>query len=304
MDLNALRERHVIPGSVDISAGNGGLPLVTVTTPVSTAEVYLHGAHVTRFGRNGEKPLLFVSSKSHFAPGKAIRGGVPLIFPWFGPNAADPSLPAHGFARTRAWELASTARDADGSVTLRLTLAPDAGSRKLWPHEFLLTLAVTVGASLRMALEVRNTGDQPFRFEEAFHTYLAVSDVQRVQIDGLAGRAYLDKTDAGARKVQKESPFGITGETDRLYLDTPDTVLITDPAGSPAGGPRVVVVSKENAGSTVVWNPWIAKAIAMSDFGDQEWPEMLCIETANAASNAVTLGPGQSHVMSSTVGMA
>jgi glucose-6-phosphate 1-epimerase len=304
MDLTALRNRLQLPASVKLNEGQGGLPLLTITTPVSAAEVYLHGAHVAQFTPKDERPLLFVSKKSHFAAGKPIRGGVPIIFPWFGPNAANPSHPAHGFARTRSWDVASVMANGDGAVAVRLTLAPDATSRQLWPHEFALAFTVTVGRTLHMAMEVRNVGDQPFQFEEALHTYLAVSDVRKVKIAGLAGRDYLDKPDGAARKTQRESPFGITGETDRVYLDTPDTVVVTDPGGSPTGGPRVLSVAKEGSATTVVWNPWIAKAAAMADFGDDEWPEMLCIETANAASNAVTLAPGQTHVMTSAVGLA
>lgn len=304
MDLNTLRQRFAIPGSVDVAEGRGGLPRLSVTTPAAAAEIYLHGGHVTQFVPAGGRPIMFVSGKSHFADGKPIRGGVPVIFPWFGPNAADPALPAHGFVRARRWELAAVDRAADGAVTVRLTAGPDAQSREMWPREFALGYTVTVGRSLSMALAVRNTGEKPFRFEAALHTYLAVSDVRTVRVDGLAGREYLDKTAGGARRTQTESPFGITGETDRLYLNTPDTVTVTDPAGAAAGQPRAINVSKQGSASTVVWNPWIAKAAALSDFGDDEWPHMLCVETANAADNALTLGPGEQHVMTQVVAVA
>jgi D-hexose-6-phosphate mutarotase len=292
-----------LPKGVTLVEGKGGLPMLAIDSPLATAEIYLHGAHVAQFTPRGKKPLMFISQKSHFADGKPIRGGVPLIFPWFGPNGANPSLPAHGFARTRRWELADVAADADGAIRARLTLSPDDASRHMWPHEFALAFTVTVGARLRMELQVTNTDTTPFTFEEALHTYLAVNDVRNVSIDGLANREYLDKTDRGERKTQRESPFGIAGETDRVYLNTPDTVVVTDPAGSRLNGPRLISVSKKNSGATVVWNPWIAKAIAMADFGDEEWPQMLCIETANAASHAVTLEPGKSHVMTADIGL-
>ena len=303
MDLNTLRQRFTIPGAVEVNEGPGGLPRVLVTTPAASAEVYLHGAHVTRFEPAGEQPVLFVSGRSHFAEGKPIRGGVPVIFPWFGPNAADPALPAHGFVRTRRWELAAAEQEPDGTIALRLTAGPDGRTREMWPREFALAFTVRVGRSLSMSLGVRNADDKPFRFEAALHTYLAVSDVRRVAIDGLGGREYLDKTAGGARRRQADGPFGIAGETDRLYLNTPDTVVVTDPAGSPAGGPRVIAVSKQGSASTVVWNPWIAKAAALPDFGDDEWPGMLCVETANAAENALTLDPGRSHVMTQVVAL-
>lgn len=304
MDLTALRDRFAIPGSVDVVAGNGGLPAVAVTTPLATAEVYLHGAHVTAFVPAGEPPVLFVSKQSHFADGKAIRGGVPVIFPWFGPNATNPALPAHGLVRAKAWALAATEKGADGSVVVRLTTRSDHATRQLWPHDFELVYTVTVGRTLRLDLEVRNTGPTPFDFEEALHTYLTVVDVRNVRVGGLAGREYIDKTDRATHKTQAESPFGITGETDRVYLDTRDTVTVTDLAGSAAAGPRVLAVTKEHSAATVVWNPWIAKAAALSDFGDDEWPHMLCIETANAGKHAVTLKPGQSHTMTAGIGLA
>jgi glucose-6-phosphate 1-epimerase len=304
MDPTAFSDRYAIPGSVALFTGNGGLPALAITTPASTAEVYLHGAHVTQFTPAGDRPLLFVSKQSLFADGKAIRGGVPVIFPWFGPHPTDPTLQAHGLVRARAWDLTSTHKRPDGSVAVRLTLGPDHGTRQLWPHEFEVAYTVVVGRTLRLELEVRNTGKSSFRFEEALHTYLTVSDVRRAKINGLGGREFIDKTDRATRKTQTESPFGITGETDRVYLDTVDTVTVTDPTGSATGGPRVLAVTKENSASTVVWNPWIAKAASLSDFGDDEWPQMLCVETANAGGNAVTLEPGRSHVMAAGVGVA
>jgi glucose-6-phosphate 1-epimerase len=305
MDLNALRDRFAIPGSVDLITANGGLPAVRITTPVATAEVYLHGAHVTKFVPVGETPVLFVSGRSLFADGKAIRGGVPVIFPWFGPHPTDPKIAAHGLVRARAWQLATADKKPDGSVAVRLTFSSDIRTRAVWPHEFELTYTVTVGRTLGLELAVQNTGDAPFQFEEALHTYLTLADVRQAKVDGLAGRTYIDKTDKAARKVQTESPFGITGETDRVYLDTPDTVTVADPAGSTADGrPRVLAVTKQNSAVTVVWNPWVAKAAALSDFGDDEWPGMICVETANAADSAVTLAAGQTHRMTAGIGLA
>ncbi|HEX8911402.1 MAG TPA: D-hexose-6-phosphate mutarotase [Humisphaera sp.] len=298
MPLATLQDRFRVPGLIDVLPGDGDLPVVRLTTPLGSADVFLHGAHVARFAPAGERPLLFVSRKSHFTSGKPIRGGLPVIFPWFGPNTADPSLPAHGFARNLPWDLTRAERLPDGRATIDLKLVPDHATREIWPREFELGMTVTVGRTLEVAMTVRNTGDRPFRFEQALHTYLAVSDVRRVTIDGLGGREFLDKTDGGARKTQPPGPFQITGETDRLYVNTPDTVVVTDPAGSAAGGPRVIAVSKQGSGSTVVWNPWIAKAAAMPDFGDDEWPGMLCVETANAADNALSLEPGEAHTMS------
>jgi glucose-6-phosphate 1-epimerase len=296
-NVNDLNSRFGVPGVVTIDAGKNDMPRVRVTSPAAEAEIYLHGAHVTHFQPRGHKPVLFMSAASHFDPAKAIRGGVPLIFPWFGPNAADPKAPQHGFARSQSWARADVTHDADGAgVVVRFTLAPTDASRKHWPHEFTATFTVSVGKALDMALEVVNTSAGAFRYEEALHTYLAVGDIRRTTVDGLAGRTFIDKVDKAARKQQPPGPFGITGETDRVYLDTPDTVTVNDAANG-----RTLVVSKSGSASTVVWNPWVDKAKAMADFGDDEWPGMLCVETANAADNAVTLTPGARHTMRATV---
>jgi D-hexose-6-phosphate mutarotase len=295
-NVNELNARFGVPGVVTIDAGKNGMPRVHVTAPAAEAEIYLHGAHLTQFTPSGHKPVLFVSADSHFDPSKAIRGGVPLIFPWFGPKADDPKAQMHGFARNQSWTLGEVTHGADGTVVVGLTLGPTQRSRKLWPHDFAATFTVAVGGALDMALEVVNTSAAPFQYEEALHTYLAIGDIKRTTIDGLGGRTFLDKTEHAKRKTQPPGPFTITGETDRVYLDTADMVTVAD-----AGNGRKLVVSKTGSASTVVWNPWIAKAKAMSDFGDDEWPGMLCIETANAADNAVKLAPGARHTMRSTI---
>jgi len=290
MNVEQLQSRFTVPG-VSFAPGQGGLPRVTISTPAADAQVYLHGAHVTHFQTRGARPLLFLSGKSHFAAGKAIRGGIPIIFPWFGNHPTNSAAPAHGFARTLPWEVAAVQRKGD-AVSVTLALSASEATRKWFPFAFTARYTVTVGTSLDLALEVRNDATEPIQYEEALHTYLAVADVRAVRIDGLAGRPFIDKVDGFRKKSQPPGPVQITGETDRVYLDTSDTVTIPDP-----GLQRRILVSKEGSRSTVVWNPWTEKAKEMSDFGPDEWPRMLCIETANAADNKVSLSPGQSHTM-------
>lgn len=299
-NLDDLRKQFYAPG-VTFEPGEGGLVRAAISTDAAEAHVYLHGAHVTRFQPRGKADVLFMSGKSLFAPGKAIRGGVPLIFPWFGAKAGDPSAPAHGLVRTAAWAVHCVTAAGEGAhrvIRLTFALKSDAATKARWPHDFELFYSVTIGHTLQLELDVRNPAgsSQPFTFEEALHTYLVVGDVRKVAIDGLSGRTFLDKPDGFKRKVQPPGPFGINAETDRVYLDTPDTVTVNDPVGS-----RVLSVSKENSAATVVWNPWIAKAKAMSDFGDDEWPLMLCVETANVDANAVMLAPAHSHAMRAVI---
>ncbi len=295
-NVSELNSRFGVPGVVTIDTGNGGLPRVRVTSELAEAEVYLHGAHVTRFQPRGHKPVLFMSAESLFDPSKPIRGGVPLIFPWFGPNAANPKFPAHGFARTSLWSIRELKHEKSGDVVITLSLGSSETSRGYFPHDFAATFTITVGKALDMALEVVNTSKGEFTYEDAFHTYLVVGDVHKTKIDGLAGRTFVDKVDKSARKTQPAGAFGIVGETDRVYLDTSDTVTVDD-----TGNGRKIVVSKSGSASTIVWNPWIAKSKAMADFGDDEWPGMLCIETANAAENAVKLAAGAKHVTRGTI---
>jgi D-hexose-6-phosphate mutarotase len=287
-----------IPG-VTFHDTPGGLVRISIATPLATAEVYLQGAHIARYQPAGAAPVLFLSEKTHLAQGKAIRGGVPIIFPWFGARAGHPGSPAHGFARTMEWELESLVRRNNGDIHLVLRLSTTTTTLAQWPHEFTLRHRITIGAQLHLALEVENSGDAPFTFEEALHTYFTVGDVRSSGVTGLENTSYLDKVDAGQRKREGSEPIRFNGETDRVYLDTTTTCTIHDPVLA-----RRIVVEKTGSDTTVVWNPWIPKAKAMADFGDDEWPAMLCIETTNAAENLITLLPKSTHTMTATVSIA
>lgn len=291
-----------IPEALRFEAGQGGLIRAALTAGGAEAHVYLHGAHVTHFQPANEPPVLFLSQKSRFETGKAIRGGVPICFPWFGPKADDPKAAMHGLARDRNWKFKTVERLPDGSVTAVLILKWSPALLNLWPHRFTATHAITLdarGDRLTMEFAVKNLNAPdapPLSFEAALHTYLAVSDVRGATITGLENTTYIDKTDGFARKPQDGNPITIAGETDRVYLNTATTSTVHDP-----GLGRRLIVEKVNSSSTVVWNPWINKAKAMADFGDDEWPGMVCIETANVGENAVTIKPKTSHSMKAVV---
>jgi D-hexose-6-phosphate mutarotase len=272
------------------------LPKIALSNPDSTASLYLNGSHVSSWIPKGQKDVLFMSGASQFTPGKAIRGGVPIIFPWFGPRHGDPKSPAHGFARTMNWNVVGCDKRPDGACAMGLELASNDITRAIWPNDFVLRFTVAADKKLTMSLSVSNTGNAPFSFEEAMHTYLAVGDVRKSKITGLSGIEYIDKVDNFAHKKQGTEPIVITGETDRVYLNTRSTCIVEDSAWG-----RKLSVAKENSDATVVWNPWIAKAKAMADFGDDEWPGMVCVETCNVADHAITLEPGKSHVMTAIV---
>lgn len=271
--------------------GEGGLTRARITGPGADAHVYLHGAHVTHFQPRGEKPVLWMSERSRFDPDHPIRGGVPICFPWFGPREGDPAAPIHGFARLRTWKIRSAGVGEDGAVELVLSMLWSPRSLEVWGGAFEIVHRIRVGRSLGMTLEATNHGRSPMRYEEAMHTYLAVGDVKQVRITGLGGTPYLDKTRAMAREVQPPGDVRIVAETDRVYAPATGRVTVHDPVLG-----RAIHVDKRGSRSTVLWNPWVEKAERMEDFGDEEWPGMLCVETANTMENAVVLEYGQTHV--------
>jgi glucose-6-phosphate 1-epimerase len=288
--------RTELPSSVVLETGAGGLPRLRIGTAAASAEIYLHGAHVTAWTPAGHVPVLWLSRASHYAPDKAIRGGVPICFPWFAAHASDATAPAHGFARVLDWTLVDAAENA-GDVTLALRLADSPATRSsAWPHRFQAHYRVTAGEALTLSLEVTNTGDEDLSYEEALHTYYAVGDVRRVAVTGLEGASYLDRLGGPQPLRQPAEPVRFDGETDRIFLDTEASTTIEDPVLS-----RTVTTGKAGSRSTVVWNPWTAKSRDMTDFGDQEWTTMCCVETCNVRDARVRLQPGGRHTTSATI---
>jgi D-hexose-6-phosphate mutarotase len=281
--ISELLRKHEIPGRVTLATGNGGLPKLEIKTDRSTAEIYPHGAHVTDFQKNGEPPLLFMSQASQFVDGKPIRGGVPIVFPWFGPREG---VPAHGFARLVSWDLRAASLTPSGAVKLSFDLPESAA--KSYDVNARVSHVVTVDDQLTMELIVTNTAASGnFVFENCFHTYFAVSGIDAVSITGLKGAPYLDRLDSTALKSESADAIRIRSEVDRTYVNAAGPVEIQD-----ATLRRVIRVEKSGSASTVVWNPWVAKAKAMADFGDEEFRQMVCVESGNVAQNKIALAPG------------
>lgn len=293
--IEALHRRFGKEGLAEVVAGKGGLPKVQITSPAGTAEIYLYGAHVTRWCPAGEQEVLFVSEASDWAPGKAIRGGIPICFPWFGPKAGDASAPNHGFARLREWRLDSLTALDDGGVTMVCVLESDAATQALWPHTFCAAYRITVGKTLRLELTVINNGTAPLRFEEALHTYFSVGQIAQVRIQGLDQTSYLDKNDQFRAKRQVGDLY-FEGPVDHVYLHTGEPVDIIDP-----GLRRRVRTEKQHSTNTVTWNPWQEGAAALRDFGDDEWRHMVCVEGSNVMDAAIVLGPGEEHSLRVTL---
>jgi len=296
--IKALNAQFALGEQLRFQEGKNGLPVARIDNELATAEVYLHGAHITAFQAQGCEPVLWMSPLAQFQNDKAIRGGVPVIWPWFGPHATDNDKPQHGFARTTEWQVNATKALADGSTQLQLGLSDTPTTRALWPFTFELSLTITVGAELHIELTSRNTGEQPFIVGVALHSYFCVGDIAHVHVDGLQDCHYIDQLD-GNQVKQQNDVVRIAQEVDRIYTDTDATCVIHDEKQS-----RHIHVKKSGSRSTVVWNPWAEKAKVMGDFSDAGYQQMLCIETANAADDVRTLKPGETHTLSQTVAVS
>jgi glucose-6-phosphate 1-epimerase len=292
-----LDSRFGIAGRAQILTDQGGLPKVRVTAPQSSGEMHLHGAQVTSWIPADAEEVLFLSRHARWEEGKAIRGGIPICFPWFRAKADNPQAPAHGVVRTRVWTLESIEHNAAG-VAVTMSIESDPGTRQLWPADFRALQRVTFGRALKLEFTVRNTDASPFRFEEALHTYYRVGDVRKVRIHGLDGVAYLDNTDANKQKRQKGDVV-ISATADSAYGNTQSILELLDPVLH-----RQIQIVKQNSRSTVIWNPWAEGAREMSDLGAEEWQQMLCAEASNILQDAVELAPAQDHKMTVTMAVS
>jgi len=276
-----------LPEGAQILTGSGGLTKLVVSGADSCAEVYLQGAQVTHFQKSGGSPVLFLSRQSKFIPGQPIRGGIPIVFPWFG---AREGFAMHGFARNHDWTLSRVTRTGEQFlIELEFSRPPQISDCP----DFQARLSITVADRLELELSVQNLSDGIFEFEDCFHTYFTVGSIQRTSVYGLGGTEFLDKTDSFKRKLQHEDPLRIDREVDRAYLNTRAPVVIEDGAGN-----RRITIEKSGSESTVVWNPWEQRARQMADFGDVEYLGMVCVESGNVAANKVRLPPGETSRLS------
>ncbi len=297
LDASELDRRFGIPDVARVREGDGGLARVDITSPVADGKMYLHGAHLTSWRPAGSEEVLFLSTKSRWEEGQAIRGGIPICFPWFRGKADDPQAPAHGFVRTRSWQLYSIAENNTG-VAVTMFIESDEQTRRWWPGEFRLVCRATFGFELKLELICVNTGKTPLHFEEALHTYNRVSNVGTVRLQGLDGTRFLDNTAANKEKTQSGDAT-IGSQTDNAYINTTNAVDLLDPMMC-----RRIRLEKAHSSTTVVWNPWQEAASKLRDLGEGEWKQFLCVEASNIIGAAVTLAPGQEHTMSATLRLA
>ncbi len=290
-----LNNRLGVPHQLAFRGTSDGMVVAEIGNPHATASISLQGGHVMRWQPKSAKlPVVWLSDLARLAPGKSLRGGVPVCWPWFGPHAKNAGFPGHGYARTVPWAVTRTCGMADGATLISLELINSDQTRAMWNHPSKLTLDVTVGQTLKLTLATSNLGEDAFVISEALHAYFHLGDIARTRVLGLEGCEFLDKagTGSGSRRRQ-EGPVTFSAETDRVYVNTTADCVIEDLQLA-----RRIRIAKSGSRSTVVWTPWQEKADKMGDFGADGWRSMVCVESANALENAVTVPGHGSHSMS------
>jgi len=292
MTIARLNHNHAIPGQLEFISGPGGFPLASIDNGKARALVSLYAGQVLSFQPAGQDhDLLFLSEAAYFQPGKAIKGGIPVCWPWFGPDPEGRGRPAHGFVRNRPWTVRATETLADGDTRILLGLEDNAETRAIWPCAFELSLQVTVSDSLRVELLTRNTGDRPFTITQALHSYFNIGAIGQVRVHGLEGTDYLDKAGDGDRHTQA-GPVRFEREVDRIYLDVQPGLAIDDVAYGRRTG-----ITSTGSHTAVVWNPWADISAAMGDLRDDDYRHFVCVETANAATETITVGAGDEYLL-------
>ncbi len=288
-DIAILNQRFGAPGRIAFRTGEAGLPIASIASRFGTCEVSLYGGHVLNYRPTGHGPVLFLSKRSCYEPGRPIRGGIPVCWPWFGPNPEDTSKPMHGVARINQWTLRSTEYSND-VTELQLALTDSELTRRLWPFAFELSLRIRLDQKLTLELTTENRDVQPFTFTQAFHPYFLVRDILDVTVHGLDGAAFSDRLTH--QTGTHSGPLTFRQETDCLFTPAKTECALRDD-----GLKRAIALVFSGTTKLMVWNPWINKARAMPDFGDDEYTRMLCLEPANADEAAVTLAPGEKHTL-------
>jgi D-hexose-6-phosphate mutarotase len=287
--LNSLNHHFSIAGQLTFTATDNGQQIAEIDNAHAKATIALQGAHVMTFQPHGEAPVLWMSKNTHPAPGKAIRGGVPVCWPWFGDHP-DQAFPQHGFARVQLWRVIGSEALADGSTRVVFELQKNEAARVQWPYSCHLRCTVTVGKTLTVELATENLGEEAFTLGEALHTYLAVSDIEHIRVSGVEEAPYWDKV-RDLRSVQNGA-ITFNSEFDRLFMNTVNDCVIDDTQLK-----RRIRIKKSGSSSTIIWNPWAEKSEKMGDMGENGYRTMICVESGNAMDNVVTLAPGETHSM-------
>jgi glucose-6-phosphate 1-epimerase len=289
MNLDELSQ-YEIGGELEFIEIEHGFIYAEINNPMAHATVSTYSGQVLSYRpKDRQDDLLFVSDKAYYEDGKAIKGGIPICWPWFGADPENQGRPAHGFVRNRQWQVTGSESLEDGSTKIVMSMTDNDATRALWPHSFRLDIEITVGNSLKVELVTHNTGNDSITISQALHTYFRVGNIGKVSVLGLDGIQYLDKTNDSAR-VTQSGPVTISGEVDRIYTDVTGDLTIDD---SSLG--RKIVIASSGCSTAVVWNPWVEIAASMADLDDDDYQRMLCVETANAGPETVEIAAGKAY---------
>jgi glucose-6-phosphate 1-epimerase len=299
MDIASLNKKFGIGNELAFKELAAGITSIELDTALATASISLMGGQVlTWHPKSQQEPVLWLSKLAQYEPGKAIRGGVPICWPWFGAHASDSHLPGHGFARVAQWEIDSTKIDASGVVELELTLADSDIPAKLrpsdWPASIILSACIRIGEKLEVTLTTTNKSDLALRLTEGLHTYFQVSEIEHVRVLGLDECDYVDLTE-GNQRCKQLGPIVFKGETGRIFVNCDRTSVIEDCVLG-----RAIHIAATGSQSMAVWNPGLEIASKMADLGKEGWRSMVCVETANALENTILIQPRHKHTMSTT----
>ncbi|WP_318498321.1 D-hexose-6-phosphate mutarotase [Photobacterium leiognathi] len=265
-----------------------GISIIRVIHPLAEAGISLHGGHLIWFKPAGEKDIIWLSENAEFDTQKAIRGGIPVCWPWFGKAGT----PSHGFARTSQWTLQEH-RENENGVIVSLQLEDNEETRALWPYKFNNVLTFEIGTELKVSLTSTNTDSQPWSYGGALHTYFDIADINNIEITGM-GSTYLDSTQQG-KACEGGDVLTFTSETDRVYTQPEATITIND-----KNNERNILVTNEGHNAAVIWNPWQELSISMGDMADNSFETMVCVEST-IHQPSIELAPGQSHTLATTV---
>jgi D-hexose-6-phosphate mutarotase len=291
--ITTLNTQFGIKGQLVFKEDASGLVIAEINNLQGSASLCLQGAHLMTWKPvSQDVPVIWLSRDAKLAPGKSIRGGAPVCWPWFGAHATESGFPGHGFARTVPWRVIESGIESNGATRLSLRLETSEKTLAQWPHESNLVLTVIVGETLRMELVTENTGEHDFVIGEALHTYLQIGDISAASVTGMEGCEYWDKV-GGTNLRRQEGIISFTSEVDRVYVSCQAVCVIHDEKLK-----RRIHIAKSGSASTVVWTPWLEKANKMGDMGQPDgWREMVCVETANAIDNTVKVASGARHTM-------
>lgn len=268
-----------------------GFEYIEVQNSAATAKIALQGAHLFEYKRPDKEDILWLSSLARFEEKFPIRGGIPICWPWFGPNKENPALPQHGFARISVFTLYEHEEIGEKTTQLTFQLCDSLESKRLWPFSFELYVKFRISDTLHVSLETLNKGTKSFVLSQALHTYFQVDDITQVSLLGLKNTRYYDQLD-NSYSLQKSAVF-FDKETDCIYLNANDPIIETES--------KKVVLKNFGSNSLVVWNPWTEKTKKIADMSDDAYKKMLCVETANALDDTLIIQPDCGYTLSMQV---